>query len=75
MNGHECFVIFFVLIFSFSETIYAENIGENPIVQAKDGQIKGNILTSRLGEKFIAFRGIRYAEAPVGSLRFKVSEI
>ncbi|KAI9580364.1 hypothetical protein GQX74_010774 [Glossina fuscipes] len=35
------------------------------------GKIKGLEMTSRLGEKFWSFRGIRYAQAPIGDLRFQ----
>ncbi|XP_062124846.1 juvenile hormone esterase-like [Drosophila sulfurigaster albostrigata] len=35
------------------------------------GRIHGVNLTSRLGVPFHAFRGIRYAEPPLGELRFK----
>ncbi|XP_055920832.1 juvenile hormone esterase-like [Eupeodes corollae] len=35
------------------------------------GDISGSILTSRLGEDFYAFRGIRYAQSPKGDLRFQ----
>ncbi|XP_055859203.1 juvenile hormone esterase-like [Episyrphus balteatus] len=35
------------------------------------GDISGSILTSRLGEDFYAFRGIRYAQSPEGELRFQ----
>lgn len=35
------------------------------------GEIKGIQMTSRLGENFWAFRGIRYAKPPIGELRFQ----
>jgi len=35
------------------------------------GRVHGINLTSRLGVEFHAFRGIRYAEPPLGDLRFK----
>ncbi|XP_002000246.2 juvenile hormone esterase [Drosophila mojavensis] len=35
------------------------------------GRIRGVNLTSRLGVQFHAFRGIRYAEPPLGELRFR----
>lgn len=43
-----------------------------PIVKTNLGEIRGRILKSRLGVPFYAFRAIRYAEAPVGELRFQV---
>lgn len=36
------------------------------------GTIKGTRMTSYHGRPFYAFRGIRYAQPPVGELRFKV---
>lgn len=38
------------------------------------GKLRGTLLTSQLGRNFYAFRGIRYAKAPVGALRFKPAE-
>uniref|UniRef100_A0A1A9WY11 Carboxylic ester hydrolase n=1 Tax=Glossina brevipalpis TaxID=37001 RepID=A0A1A9WY11_9MUSC len=35
------------------------------------GKIKGLEMTSRLGEKFWSFRGIRYGQPPIGDLRFE----
>lgn len=43
-----------------------------PKVFTPAGEFQGSVLESRLGKKINAFRGIRYAEAPIGSLRFKV---
>lgn len=48
---------------------------KEPHVKTPLGQIRGSILTSRLNKTIYSFRGIRYAEAPVGNLRFKVSDI
>ncbi|KAI8115166.1 Venom carboxylesterase-6 [Lucilia cuprina] len=38
------------------------------------GKIRGTLLTSQAGRNFYAFRGIRYAKAPIGDLRFKPAE-
>ncbi|XP_022209986.2 juvenile hormone esterase [Drosophila obscura] len=40
------------------------------VVQTDLGGVRGAVLTSRLGSPFHAFRGIRYAEPPLGALRF-----
>lgn len=45
-----------------------------PLVRTSLGQIKGSMLTSRYGKAIYSFRGVRYAEAPIGALRFKVSQ-
>lgn len=46
------------------------------IVQTESGPVHGVCETSlRHKEKFHAFRGIPYAKAPVGDLRFKVTFI
>lgn len=39
------------------------------------GRVKGSIMKTRLGKPFSAFRSLTYAEAPIGSLRFKVDSI
>lgn len=43
------------------------------IVETAKGPVKGVLKTSCVGETFYRFRGIPYAKAPVGDLRFKVS--
>ncbi|XP_053684403.1 juvenile hormone esterase-like [Sabethes cyaneus] len=45
-----------------------------PIVHTGLGAIKGSVLQSRLGVNFYAFRGIRYAQPPLGDLRFRAPE-
>ncbi|XP_013110450.2 carboxylic ester hydrolase [Stomoxys calcitrans] len=46
--------------------------GEETIsVTTSLGAIKGSQMESRLGHKFWAFRGVRYAKAPEGELRFQ----
>ena len=37
------------------------------------GQIRGSQMTSASGKNFHAFRGIPYAEPPIGDLRFRVN--
>ncbi|KAJ8672672.1 hypothetical protein QAD02_003932 [Eretmocerus hayati] len=44
---------------------------ERPIISTTEGEIQGITLTSILGEKYLAFEGIPYAQSPVGSLRFE----
>ncbi|KAJ8708869.1 hypothetical protein PYW08_010251 [Mythimna loreyi] len=42
-----------------------------PIAQSLSGQFRGSWMTSRRGRRFQAYRGIRYAEPPIGDLRFQ----
>lgn len=43
------------------------------IVQTNLGAVKGITMTSTEGHKFYAYRGIPYAQPPLGNLRFRVS--
>lgn len=51
----------------------AEEKVEETLVETTLGKINGSIFHTRLDKKFIGFRGIRYAEAPVDDLRFRVN--
>ena len=44
-----------------------------PIVETATGLIQGTIETSFFSKEFFSFRGIPYAEPPIGEFRFKVS--
>lgn len=62
------FLCIFV-VFNF----YAVLAQESANVHIKDlGRIKGSFMTTRLGKKIFSFRGVRFAEPPVGKLRFQV---
>lgn len=70
----KCTVLLISLIVLVGfETISADPIDEKPIIITGLGKIQGSALRSRLGVLFYGFRGIPYAKAPVGDLRFKVS--
>nr|XP_049706156.1 juvenile hormone esterase isoform X1 [Helicoverpa armigera]WRX06224.1 CCE024b [Helicoverpa armigera] len=43
----------------------------DPVTRSVSGQFLGSWITSRRGRRFQAYRGIRYAEPPVGELRFQ----
>ncbi|XP_055620173.1 esterase FE4-like [Toxorhynchites rutilus septentrionalis] len=45
-----------------------------PIIRTDLGAIKGTTLETRLGQRFFAFRGIRYANPPTGRLRFRAPD-
>lgn len=68
------FLVFCVVvgIMSFSEQVSCDR-NEYPEVATDLGNIKGSNMVSHHGKPFFAFRGIRYAQPPVGELRFKVS--
>ncbi|XP_013148107.1 PREDICTED: venom carboxylesterase-6-like [Papilio polytes] len=42
-----------------------------PVVMSPSGPIRGSMMQTRRGRAFEAYRGIRYAEPPVGELRFQ----
>jgi hypothetical protein len=43
------------------------------LVTIAQGTARGAVMTSLHGKDFCSYRGIRYAEPPVGELRFRVS--
>ncbi len=43
-----------------------------PVIELSTGKVQGLISISRDGREFHDFRGLPYAEAPVGDLRFEV---
>lgn len=50
----------------------AENM-TYPELSISLGKIKGSMMRTRLNKDIYAFRGLRYAESPVGKRRFEVS--
>lgn len=47
---------------------------KNPVVPTKYGNVLGSVELSRKGKAFHSFRGIPYAKAPIGNLRFKINQ-
>lgn len=47
---------------------------ERPIVTISEGKIQGVTSKSVLGPKYFSFKGIPFAQPPIGPLRFKVSK-
>lgn len=48
--------------------------GETFIVDTNYGPVRGLKRTSAVGEQYYSLRGIPYAKAPIGDLRFKVCD-
>lgn len=47
---------------------------EYKVIETKDGKVQGIVETTLFKEvDYFAFRGIPFAKAPIGKLRFKVS--
>lgn len=64
---------FVSLLFLFLNYFFSLNA--LPQLKLKQGLIDGKLLISESGQKYFGFFGIPYALAPVGPLRFKVSQI
>lgn len=45
---------------------------DSTIVNTPSGSLKGSFLQTWTNKKFYSFRGVPFAEPPVGNLRFKV---
>nr|UZH45660.1 carboxylesterase 26 [Meteorus pulchricornis] len=64
----------FVLLFCCALAFVVEaQKNVNPVVETRNGAVKGSILKTRLGKDIYSFRGVRYADAPTGRNRFKQS--
>ncbi|OXA59977.1 Venom carboxylesterase-6 [Folsomia candida] len=46
----------------------------SPVIELSDGMIRGSTAISRQGKQYSQFLGIRYAQPPIGSLRFEPPE-
>jgi carboxylesterase type B len=44
-------------------------------VRFNDGVVEGEVLQSEFGDDYNSFKGIPYAEPPIGELRFKVYKL
>ena len=49
-------------------------MAEEMKVKTDKGTVKGVRVDHDFGQYYYSFRGVRYAQAPVGKLRFKVSQ-
>lgn len=43
-----------------------------PVVETRQGQLRGVQLRDHDGKEFFGFKGVPYAKPPVGQLRFEV---
>ena len=68
-SGAMLFVTLFMC--SFHQFVYSNSL--EPLVTIPSlGQVRGSLMSSFNQREFLAFRGIPYAQPPVGDLRFKV---
>lgn len=54
-----------VVLYSLSLVILTVNCDSLPVRQTANGPIEGTEQTSSLGQKYFAFKGVRYAEPPI----------
>jgi hypothetical protein len=62
-----CLVVAFVLKSNASQPH-----DTSPLVTTVYGVLRGSVIQSRLERPIYSFRGVRFAQPPVGNLRFKV---
>ncbi|XP_041674974.1 esterase E4 [Drosophila eugracilis] len=63
-------LVWLLLLISIGFSRSVTFIGDDPVVQLSLGKIQGGTMQSFKGKTIYAFRGIRYAQPPVGQLRF-----
>jgi hypothetical protein len=64
--------IFAVLVAVLTATRGQELTDDPLVVRTAQGYLRGSILTSRKGISIYSYRGVRFAQPPVGIRRFKV---
>lgn len=70
-----CISILFNAVVIHSSALNDDNdTSDTPIVSTALGKIQGKVLKSLFGQDIYAYRGIRYAKAPINDLRFKPPE-
>lgn len=68
------FLTCFILLLCRAISAEPEAVRTRRIVETKSGSIRGVLQTSLLkGVDYYGFKGIPYAKAPTGDLRFRVS--
>lgn len=67
------FVVFLVFApMAHSTKEYGDSDIKLPLIHTPEGLIRGSFLTTYTGTKFYSFRGVRFAEPPIGKNRFEV---
>lgn len=62
------------IAFTIGAAAPAPTLARPPIVKTNSGDIQGSVATSFLDRRtYYSFRGIPFAQPPIGHLRFKVS--
>lgn len=74
MDKFSNMTLFNYIFFYLSISVCCVNFSaanDKTLVSISLGKIRGSFFQSRLGKEIYSYRGIRYAEAPVGELRFQ----
>lgn len=67
-------IVWLLIVAALCAAAPAPTLARSPIVKTSNGDIQGSIGTSFLVRRtYYSFRGIPYAQPPIGQLRFKVS--
>lgn len=65
--------VFYAVVAANANESSEERSSRHPTVDTPSGKLKGSIIKTWTNKRCYSFRGIPFAEAPVGRLRFKVS--
>lgn len=72
MTYERCFVLLLSSVSILAHKYPSSDVNSNTIVHISSGDIQGSINKTWTNKEYMQFRGIPYAEPPVGDLRFKV---
>jgi hypothetical protein len=68
-----CWKVVFCLLVAVALKSNASQPDEtSPVVRTVHGYLRGSVIQSRLRRSIYSFRGVGFAQPPVGKLRFKV---
>lgn len=75
LNFYHIIIIIFTAVITISLSASQSLHLKHKIVKTNSGTVRGLLnYTLLLAEPYYSFRGIRFAEPPVGELRFKVKQ-